>query len=117
LFWVYMIMLPLAQPTIMIQFLIILGSLSHKNPPLNINLPITLIFLISYNITFSLSHQNRINYKVFKLHKNKIINKQVTKRRVCSNPQRRVMLLGPQYGGRTRSLRSTLTTIGKDVCS
>jgi hypothetical protein len=29
LFWVCMITLPLPQPTIMIQFLIILGSLSH----------------------------------------------------------------------------------------
>ncbi len=49
-FWVYMITLPLAQPTIMIQFLIIFNSISHKNPPLNINLPIILIFLIFYNI-------------------------------------------------------------------
>jgi hypothetical protein len=32
------ITLPLIQPTIMIQFLIILGSLLHKNPPLNIDL-------------------------------------------------------------------------------
>jgi hypothetical protein len=64
LFWVHIITLPLSQPTIMIQFLIILGSLSHMNPPLNIDFPIIFILLISYNITFSPSHLNRIDCKV-----------------------------------------------------
>jgi hypothetical protein len=32
LFWVCMIALSLVRPIIMIQFLIILGSLFHKNP-------------------------------------------------------------------------------------
>ncbi len=84
-----MITFPLTQPTIMIQFLIIFSSLSHWNPPLNINLPITFILLIFYNITFSLSHPHRIDYNVYRLHKNKITNKQVTKRHVCNNAQRR----------------------------
>jgi len=53
LFWVYMIILPRVQPTIMIQFLVILGSLSHKSPPLNIDLLIILILLIPYNITLA----------------------------------------------------------------
>jgi len=83
------------QPTIMIQILIILGSLSHRNLALNINLPIILIFLISYNITFGPSHQDIIDYKVSRLHKNKITSKQVTKRRVCSNAQRRVHVSKP----------------------
>jgi hypothetical protein len=64
LFWVCMITFPLTQPTIMIQFFIIIGSLSHRNPPLNIDLPITLVFLISYNITFGPSHLNWIDYRV-----------------------------------------------------
>jgi len=85
LFWVCMIILPLAQPTITIQFPIILGSLSHKNPPLNINVPIIFILLISYNITFDPSHPHRINFRVCMLHNNKIINKQVMKRRACNS--------------------------------
>ncbi len=44
LFGVCMITLPLAQPTIMIQFFIILSSLSHRNPPLNIDLIIFISF-------------------------------------------------------------------------
>jgi hypothetical protein len=64
LFWVYMITFPFVQPTIMIQFLIILGSLSDKNPPLTIDLPIILILLIFYNITFDPSHLNMIDYEV-----------------------------------------------------
>jgi hypothetical protein len=79
-----MITLPLTQPTIMIQFLITLGSLSHKNPPLNIDLPLTLILLISYNIIFSPSHPHNIDFKVYKPHKNKITNK----RCVCNNVQK-----------------------------
>jgi hypothetical protein len=73
LFWVCMITLPLVEPTIVIQFLIIFGSLSHKNPPLNMDLPIILILLIFYNITFSPSHPNRINCKVLRLHMNKLL--------------------------------------------
>jgi hypothetical protein len=46
---------------------------------LNIDLPIILIFLISYNITFGPSHLDMIDFKVWRLHKNKISNKQVTK--------------------------------------
>ncbi len=84
-----MIFLPLAQPIIMIQIFIIFGSLSHKNPPLNIDLPIILIFLILYNITFDLSHPHKIDYRVCMPHNNIIPNKQVTKRHVCSSPQRR----------------------------
>ncbi len=64
LFWVCMITLPLAQPIIMIQFLVILGSLSHKNPPLNIDLPIIFILVIFFNITFSPSHPHKIDYRV-----------------------------------------------------
>jgi hypothetical protein len=64
LFWVFMITLPLAQPTIMIQFFIILGFLSQNNPPVNIDLPVIFIFLIFYNITFGLSHPNMIGYRV-----------------------------------------------------
>jgi hypothetical protein len=90
LFWVYIITLPLAWPIIMIQFLIILGSLFHRNPPLNINFPMILIFLISYNITFGSSHPNRIDYRAWRLHKNKTTNKQVTKMHVCGSVQRRV---------------------------
>ncbi len=59
-----MITLLFTKPTFMIQFFIILGSLSHKNPPLNINLPTIFIFLISYNITFNPSHVGKINYRV-----------------------------------------------------
>jgi hypothetical protein len=59
-----MITLPLAQPIIMIQFLVILGSLSHKNPPLSIDLPIIFILVIFFNITFSLSHPHKIDYRV-----------------------------------------------------
>jgi len=84
------ITLPLVQPTIMIQILIIFGSLSHMNPPLNIDLPIIFIILISYNITFGPSHPHRIDCKVCTPHKNKITNKQVTKRRVFNSVQRRV---------------------------
>jgi len=62
--WICMITFPLIEPTIMIQFLIIFASLFHKNPPLNMDLPIILILLIFYNITFSLSHPYRINCKV-----------------------------------------------------
>ncbi len=57
---------------------IIIGSLSHNNPPLNIDLPLILIFLISYNIAFNPSHPHKIDIKVYKPHKNKITNKQVT---------------------------------------
>ncbi len=89
LFWVCIITLPLAQPTIMIQVHNILGSFSHKNPPLNINLPIILILLMSYNITFDPSHPHKINFRDYRLHKNKITNKQVMKRRVCNSVQRR----------------------------
>ncbi len=88
LFWVYMIILPLAQPIIMIQFLIIFGSLSHKNPPLNIDLPIILSILIFYNITFGPSHPHRIDCKVCRPHKNTITNKQVTKSHVWNSVQR-----------------------------
>ncbi len=87
--WVYMITLPFVQPTIMTQFLIIFDSLSHKNPPLNINLPIILIFLIFY-ITSSPSPPHKIDGRVYSLHMNKITNKQVTKKCVCKNVQRRV---------------------------
>jgi len=41
-----------------------LAPFSHKNPPLNIDLPTILILLISYNITFSLSHPHKIDCKV-----------------------------------------------------
>jgi hypothetical protein len=74
----------------MIQFLIILGSLFHKNPPLNLDLPIILILLIFYNITFVPSHPHMIDFRVYRPHKNKITNKQIMKRCVCSNVQRRV---------------------------
>jgi hypothetical protein len=93
--WVYMITLPLVQPTIVIQFFIILNSFSHRNPPLNIDLPIIFILLISYNITFNPSHPNMINYKVWRSHKNKITNKQVTKRCVCNNVQRKAHAFRP----------------------
>jgi hypothetical protein len=89
LFWVYMITLPFVQPTIMTQFLIILSSLSHKNPPLNINLPLIFIFLIFY-VIFNPSHPHMIDCRVYRLHMNKISNKQVTKRHVCRSVQRRV---------------------------
>jgi hypothetical protein len=85
LFWVCIITLPLAQPTIMMQFLIILGSFSHRNPPLNIDLPTTFILLISYNIIFNPSHPHKIDFRVYMLHKNKITNKQVMKRHVCGS--------------------------------
>ncbi len=111
-FGVCMITLPFAQPTIMIQFLIILGSFSHKNPPLNINVPIILILLIFHNITFGPSHPHRIDFRVSKLHKNKIISKQVTKRHVCNSTQERA-----QYGGMTWFLGSTSTMTGMDACS
>ncbi len=94
LFWVCMITFPLVQPTIMIQFLIILHSLSHMNPPLNINL-IIFIFLIFYNITFGLSHPYRIDHKVWRPQKNKNTKKQVMKRCVCSNVQRRAYASRP----------------------
>ncbi len=84
-----MITLPLTQPTIMIQFLIIFSSLSHRNPPLNINLPIIFILLIFYNIPFGFSHLDMIDYKVYRSHKNKITNKQITKRHVCNSAQKR----------------------------
>jgi hypothetical protein len=74
----------------MIQIFIILGSLSHKNPPLNIDLPITLTFLIFYNITFDPSHPHRVDYMVCRLHNNKTTNKQVMKRHVYNSAQRRV---------------------------
>jgi hypothetical protein len=83
-----MIILPLAQPTIMTQFLIIFGSFSHKNPTLNIDL-IILILLIPYNITFNPTHTHRIDCKVCKSHKNKITSQQITKRCVCNSVQRR----------------------------
>ncbi len=89
LFWIYMITLPLVQPTIMIQFFIIFNSLSHKNPTLNINLPIIFIFLVFYNITFSPSHPHKIDCRVHKPHKNKITNKQVTKKLICNSVQRK----------------------------
>ncbi len=85
-----MITLPLVQPTIMIQFFIIFGSLFHQNPPLNMNFPIILIILMFYNIIFYLSHLHMIDYRVYRPHKNKITNKQITKRHVCSNAQRRM---------------------------
>ncbi len=84
------IILPFVQPTIMIQFLIIFGSLSHMNPPLNTDLPIIFIILISYNITFGPSHPHRIDCRVCTSHKNKITNKQITKMRVCNSVQRTV---------------------------
>jgi len=59
------------------------GSFFHKNPPLNKDLPIILIFLILYNITFGLSHPHKIDYRVYMPHKNKITNKQVTKKHVA----------------------------------
>ncbi len=90
LFWGYTITLLLGQPTIMIQFFIIFNSLSHRNPPLNIDLPIILIFLISYNITFNPSHPHKIDSRVYKPHKNKTTNKQVIKRHVCNNVQKKV---------------------------
>jgi hypothetical protein len=64
LFWVCMITLPLVQPTIVIQFLIILGSLYNKNPQMNIYLLIIFILLISYNITFGPSYLKMIDYRV-----------------------------------------------------
>jgi hypothetical protein len=80
----------LVQPIITIQFLIILGSLSHKNPPLNIKFPTILILLISYNITFNISHPHMIEFRVSKPHKNKITNKQIMKGCVCNNAKKRV---------------------------
>ncbi len=79
----------------MIQFLIILGSLSHMNPPLNIDLHIIIIFLISDNITFGPSHLDRIDCKVWSPHKNKTTSKQVTKRHVCNNAYRRAHAFRP----------------------
>ncbi len=76
-------------------FFVILGSLSHKNPSLNIDLPIIPIFLISYNITFGHSHLDRIDCRVWRSHKNKITSIQVTKWCVCSSVQRRVHALDP----------------------
>jgi hypothetical protein len=52
---------------------------------LNIDLPIILILLIFYNITFGPSHPHRIDFKVYRRHKNKITNKQITKRCVCNS--------------------------------
>ncbi len=99
LFLVCMITLPLAQPRITIQFPIILGSLSHKNPSLNIDVPIIFILLISYNIIFGPSHPHRINFRVCMPHKNKIINKQVMKRRACNSAQRRPHALNHNMEG------------------
>jgi hypothetical protein len=84
-----MITFPLAQPTIMMQFLIILGSFYHRNSPLNIDLPTTFILLISYNIIFGPSHLHKIDFRVYMPHKNQITSKQITKRHVCSSAQRR----------------------------
>jgi hypothetical protein len=56
---------------------------------LNIDLPIILIFLIFYNITFGPSHPHMIDCRVYRPHKNKITNKQVTKKLVCNSVQRR----------------------------
>jgi hypothetical protein len=61
-----------------------LAPFLHKNPPLNIDLPIILILLISYNIIFGPSHPHRIDYRVWRSHKNKITNRQVTKNHVCN---------------------------------
>jgi len=110
-----MITLPLAQPTIMIQFFIIFGSHSHKNPPLNIDFPLIIIFKISCNITFGLSHLDRLDYRVLRLHKNKIINKQVTKRCVCSSAQRRVHVSRPTLWRDDRIFRVNINN-GRKGC-
>jgi hypothetical protein len=52
---------------------------------LNIDL-IIFIILISYNISFTPPH---LDYRIWKPHKNKITNKQVSKKHVCNNVQRR----------------------------
>jgi hypothetical protein len=73
--------------------------------------------LISYNITFGPSYLNMIDYRVWRPHKNKITNKQITKRCVCNRLKEGCMLLGSQYGGMTRSSGSTPTKVRMDACS
>jgi hypothetical protein len=117
LFWVYMITLPLAQPTIMIQFLIILVSLSYGNPPLNIDLPIIFILLIHYNITFGSSHPHKIGCRVCMPHKNKITNKQIMKRCVCNNVQIKAHVSRATIWRDDMIFRVNITTVGMDVRS
>jgi len=117
LFWVYMITLPLVQPIITMQFLIILGSIFQRNPPLNIDLLTTFILLIFYNIIFDPSHPHKIDLRSTCRTRTKLLTNKSQKGMYAIVLEERHMFPKQQYEKMIRSSGSRTTIVGMDAHS